>query len=81
MSCTLLLRLLIPALFLALLGAAALTTFVDAQDTPTPNPKPESVTVAGTIQALLGCPGDWQPECANTFMTYDRRRCSVDRHF
>ena len=32
---------------------------------------PESVTIAGTVQSLLGCPGDWQPECESTFLTYD----------
>ncbi|MFC3688618.1 pullulanase-type alpha-1,6-glucosidase [Aquipuribacter hungaricus] len=25
---------------------------------------PTSVTLAGTFQSELGCPGDWQPECA-----------------
>lgn len=33
--------------------------------------QPQSVTIAGTIQSVLGCPGDWQPECNSTFMTYD----------
>ncbi|HRE47516.1 MAG TPA: pullulanase-type alpha-1,6-glucosidase [Aggregatilineales bacterium] len=32
---------------------------------------PTSVTIAGTIQAQLGCPGDWQPECEATFLKYD----------
>ena len=32
---------------------------------------PTSVTVAGSLQSELGCPGDWQPECASTFLTYD----------
>lgn len=27
------------------------------------------VSIAGDFQAQLGCPGDWQPECENTFMT------------
>jgi len=39
-----------------------------AQDQGTP---PASVTVAGTIQSVLGCPGDWQPECTTTGLTYD----------
>ena len=38
-----------------------------ASDTPAPS----SVTVAGSLQSELGCPGDWQPECASTFLTYD----------
>jgi pullulanase len=32
---------------------------------------PESVTIAGTVQSVLGCSGDWQPECDKTFLTYD----------
>ena len=27
---------------------------------------PTSVTIAGSFQSELGCPGDWQPECATT---------------
>src|SRR6185503_5805080 len=34
-------------------------------------PDPTSVTIAGDLQSELGCPGDWQPECANTFLAYD----------
>ena len=30
---------------------------------------PSSVTVAGSFQQELGCPGDWQPECSVTDMT------------
>ena len=30
---------------------------------------PASVTVAGSIQSELGCPGDWQPECLTTQLT------------
>lgn len=32
---------------------------------------PNFVTIPGTIQSQLGCPGDWQPDCANTFLTLD----------
>jgi len=35
----------------------------------TPNPK--TVTVVGTVQSKLGCPGDWQPECTSSMLTYD----------
>ncbi|HSK66785.1 MAG TPA: hypothetical protein VK888_07640, partial [Anaerolineales bacterium] len=34
-------------------------------------PEPSSVTVAGSLQSELGCPGDWQPDCASTHLTYD----------
>jgi hypothetical protein len=29
------------------------------------------VTIAGSLQSELGCPGDWQPDCAATHLTYD----------
>ncbi len=32
---------------------------------------PVSVTVVGSLQSELGCPGDWQPDCAATHLTYD----------
>ncbi len=32
---------------------------------------PTSVTLAGDLQSELGCPGDWQPDCAITHMGYD----------
>ena len=34
-------------------------------------PQPSTVTIAGSLQSELGCPGDWQPECGNTHLTYD----------
>ncbi len=34
-------------------------------------PDPSSVTVAGSLQTELGCPGDWQPDCAATHLDYD----------
>ncbi|MBZ0290905.1 MAG: alpha-amylase, partial [Anaerolineae bacterium] len=33
--------------------------------------QPQSVTIIGTIQSALGCPGDWQPECEATQLMYD----------
>jgi len=32
---------------------------------------PDSVTVAGTIQSVLGCSDDWQSDCEDTMLTYD----------
>ncbi len=32
---------------------------------------PPSVTIAGSLQSELGCPGDWQPDCAATHLVYD----------
>src|SRR5581483_8005458 len=34
-------------------------------------PAPTSVTVAGDLQSAAGCPGDWQPDCVPTHLTYD----------
>lgn len=33
--------------------------------------QPNSVTLAGSFQSEQGCPGDWDPTCALTHMTYD----------
>ncbi len=33
--------------------------------------QPALVTVAGSLQDELGCPGDWQPNCGNTFLGFD----------
>ncbi|MDX2160239.1 MAG: pullulanase-type alpha-1,6-glucosidase [bacterium] len=32
---------------------------------------PALVVIAGTIQSVLGCPGDWQPDCEVTALQYD----------
>ncbi len=50
-------------LFSALAPAAA-------QDEPPDLPPPRTVTIAGTIQPQLGCPGEWQPECSDTQLVY-----------
>ena len=34
-------------------------------------PNPASVTIAGSLQSELGCPGDWQPDCVTTHLGYD----------
>ena len=34
-------------------------------------PDPSSVTVAGSLQSELGCPGDWDPACGVTHLAYD----------
>ena len=51
------------------LAGAALVLLPAATASHTPNPS--SVTVAGSLQSELGCPGDWQPDCAATHLTYD----------
>src|SRR6476659_4109972 len=32
---------------------------------------PTSVTIAGSLQSEIGCPGDWDPGCANSGLVYD----------
>jgi pullulanase-type alpha-1,6-glucosidase len=34
-------------------------------------PNPDTVTIPGTIQSVLGCPADWQPACADTYLSFD----------
>ncbi len=34
-------------------------------------PDPSTVTIVGSFQSELGCPGDWQPDCGNTHLLYD----------
>ena len=34
-------------------------------------PDPTAVTIAGSLQSELGCPGDWQADCAATHLTLD----------
>ena len=34
-------------------------------------PLPATVTVAGSLQSELGCPGDWDPTCTFTHLMYD----------
>ncbi len=42
-----------------------------AYDLPAEKPQPATVTIPGTLQSVLGCPGDWQPDCEATFLTFD----------
>ncbi len=48
-------------------SGASPTTVALAADTPTPS----SVTIAGSLQSELGCPGDWDPTCAATGLSAD----------
>ena len=36
-----------------------------------PVPLVDSVTVAGSLQSEIGCPGDWDPACAASHLTFD----------
>jgi pullulanase-type alpha-1,6-glucosidase len=37
----------------------------------TSDAQPLTVTAVGSFQEELGCPGDWQPECGNTHLSFD----------
>src|SRR5690242_12336423 len=51
------------------LAVAALMLLPASTASSTPNPT--SVTIAGSLQSEAGCPGDWDPACAATHLTYD----------
>ncbi|HEX6202566.1 MAG TPA: alpha-amylase, partial [Thermoanaerobaculia bacterium] len=51
----------------ALLLLALAAPPAGAADTPDPT----RVTIAGSLQDELGCPGDWMPDCALTHLAYD----------
>src|SRR3954462_8611106 len=65
----------IPRVVLALVGVVLLglppggPTVAPVLASHTANPT--SVTIAGSLQSALGCPGDWDPGCAATHLTYD----------
>jgi pullulanase-type alpha-1,6-glucosidase len=64
----LLLRLLVVlAVVASSMGAALTPTDVWADHTPAPT----GVALVGSLQDELGCPGDWQPECANSELAFD----------
>ena len=54
-------------LLLALVAAGLLVIPAATANTPAPT----SVTIAGSLQSEAGCPGDWDPTCAATHLTYD----------
>ena len=59
------------SLVAVLLGQFTSISTVQAKGTMQTTPPPETVTIPGTLQSKLGCPGDWQPDCEKTFLTYD----------
>jgi pullulanase len=56
-------------LMVLLLLVAGLSQLPAARASDTPNPN--VVTLVGDLQDELGCPGDWQPDCAATVLLYD----------
>jgi pullulanase-type alpha-1,6-glucosidase len=56
---------------LVLAALFALLTLALAPSLAQNTEQPSLVVIAGTIQSVLGCPGDWQPDCEATALTYD----------
>jgi len=52
---------------IALLAAVPFVQVAAASHTPLPT----AVTLVGSLQSELGCPGDWDPGCAATHLAYD----------
>ncbi len=53
----------------ALAGLAVLTALLPAAPAAGDHTAvPQAVTLVGSLQEELGCPGDWQPECAATHL-------------
>jgi len=61
-----------PRIRMALAGlavtAVAATTLPGLPAAADHTPMPGSVTLVGSLQSELGCPGDWQPECDATHL-------------
>ena len=58
------------------ISCLSLVTLISGVLAPTPvlashTTDPTSVTIAGSLQSEAGCPGDWDPACAGTHLTYD----------
>ncbi|MBN1286837.1 MAG: pullulanase-type alpha-1,6-glucosidase [Anaerolineae bacterium] len=58
-------RLAMPALLIVSFVAAPLAAL--SQETPSP----DMVNIPGTLQPLLGCSGEWQPDCEATLLEFD----------
>jgi glycosidase len=52
------------------LALAATTAGIVGQAGPVAA-EPATVTIAGSLQSELGCPGDWMPDCAATHLIFD----------
>lgn len=60
-----------PLLRLAAVFVLVSTALLPAGAQPVLAAGPSSVTIAGSLQSELGCPGDWDPACAATHLAYD----------
>jgi pullulanase-type alpha-1,6-glucosidase len=60
------------ALSLCAMLALLLSWLPAARAQTSDTPAPKTVVVPGTLQSKLGCPGDWQPDCAKTALAYNK---------
>ena len=61
----------VPSDCVEMLFAYDASTHVLTVGPATSEPEPTSVTIAGSLQSELGCPSDWQPDCAATHLAFD----------
>jgi glycosidase len=52
-------------------AAVVATALASSAAVASHTPPPSAVTIAGSLQSELGCPGDWQPDCAATHLAFD----------
>ena len=63
-------RALAAGMIIVLVFAMAGVSVTPAPAAPGQTAQPERVVIPGTIQSVLGCPGDWQPDCDQTALIY-----------
>ncbi|HKI52670.1 MAG TPA: hypothetical protein VJ987_00995, partial [Anaerolineales bacterium] len=61
----------IPNILLTLAILLASFSSLSASAVEAQGSNPDMVNIPGTHQDELGCPGEWQPDCENTLLTYD----------
>jgi alpha-amylase len=52
-------------------GSSQVTSDSVTVTTAAPQPARDHVTLVGSLQSELGCPGDWDPACFTTDLTFD----------
>ena len=52
-------------------GSPSVTSAPVTVTTAPPRPARDHVTLVGSLQSELGCPGDWDPACFTTDLTFD----------
>ncbi len=50
-------------------GSLLIASLYAAPNFAADTPDPTTVTIPGSLQESLGCPGNWQPDCSNTYLS------------